>query len=157
MCPAYSPKGTYLTGTHIVRYPHNTSLISSLNIACAHIMPPRKRGSRGKVHHTVIISSCAINVSSLPKPSKSSMAPNECRIDSPDDREAAPAPPTGPALFDLLPDSIVDSSQPSPMHIGPSLQVCGHITQIRLELTIYSSTLECWQLPRRPSSFRPTP
>ena len=130
MCPAYSLKGTYLTGTHMVRYLHNTSLISSLNIACAHIMPPRKCGSHGKVHHTVIIPSCAINISSLPKPSKSSMASNECRIDSPDNREAAPAPPTGPALFDLLPDSIVDSSQPSPMHIGPSLQVCGHILKL---------------------------
>src|SRR6266702_1325153 len=130
MCPAYSPKGTYLTGTHMVHYPHNTSLISSLNFAYAHIMPPRKCGSCGKVHHTVIVSSCAINISSLPKPSKSSMALNKHQIDLPNDREAAPAPPTGPALFDLLPNLIVDSSQPSPMHTGPSLQVCGHILKL---------------------------
>ncbi len=58
------------------------------------------------------------------------MALNKHQIDLPNDREAAPAPPTGPALFDLLPNLIVDSSQPSPMHTGPSLQVCGHILKL---------------------------
>ncbi|KAI9430578.1 hypothetical protein BJY52DRAFT_1200055 [Lactarius psammicola] len=58
------------------------------------------------------------------------MAPNPRRVHSSNEGEessTAPAAPTTPAIFDLLPDIMVDSSQPplhrpSPPDIGPSPQ-----------------------------------
>ncbi|KAI9429490.1 hypothetical protein BJY52DRAFT_1232598 [Lactarius psammicola] len=74
-------------------------------------MPPKKRGSRGKF-------------------SRTRMAPNPRRVHSSDEGEessTAPAAPTTPAIFDLLPEIMVDSSQlslrpPSPPDVGPSPQ-----------------------------------
>ncbi|KAI9437926.1 hypothetical protein BJY52DRAFT_1229960 [Lactarius psammicola] len=74
-------------------------------------MPPKKRGSRGKF-------------------SKTRMAPNLCRVHLSNEGEespTAPAAPTTPAIFDLLPEIMVDSSQlllcpPSLPDVRPSLQ-----------------------------------
>ncbi|KAI9450312.1 hypothetical protein BJY52DRAFT_1227284 [Lactarius psammicola] len=74
-------------------------------------MPPKKCGSRGKF-------------------SRTRMAPNPRRVHSSDEGEessTAPAAPTTPAIFDLLPEIMVDSSQlslrpPSPPDVGPSPQ-----------------------------------
>ncbi|KAI9450361.1 hypothetical protein BJY52DRAFT_1226903 [Lactarius psammicola] len=74
-------------------------------------MPPKKRGSRGKF-------------------SRTRMASNPRRVHSSDEGEessTAPAAPTTPAIFDLLPDIMVDSSQPplhrpSPPDVGRSPQ-----------------------------------
>ncbi|KAI9453327.1 hypothetical protein BJY52DRAFT_1225679 [Lactarius psammicola] len=74
-------------------------------------MPPKKCGSRGKF-------------------SRTRMAPNPRRVHSSDKGEessTAPAAPTTPAIFDLLPEIMVDSSQlslrpPSPPDIRPSPQ-----------------------------------
>ncbi|KAI9430208.1 hypothetical protein BJY52DRAFT_1232462 [Lactarius psammicola] len=74
-------------------------------------MPPKKRGSRGKF-------------------SRTHMALNPRRVHSSDEGEessTAPAAPTTPAIFDLLPEIMVDSSQlslrpPSLPDVGRSPQ-----------------------------------
>ncbi|KAI9429211.1 hypothetical protein BJY52DRAFT_1232640 [Lactarius psammicola] len=74
-------------------------------------MPPKKRGSRGKF-------------------SRTRMAPNPRRVHSSDEGEessTAPAAPTTQAIFDLLPEIMVDSSQlslrlPSLPDVGRSPQ-----------------------------------